>query len=344
MKNTLAIALSIAAAACVFSCAKTPDTGVNDANRRYFEAWLHVNHPELQPTGLGIYVMEETEGTGSEVTDKGCAFVDYVVADLEGNITSYSDKVTAKQMGTYDTTTYYGPAKWFTSAVGSSASIQAGIRNALIGMKVGGHKKVIIPSWLMNYKVYETEEEYLKNSTDGSAAIYDLYVRDFTDSIYNWEIDQIGKYFAANKDIYKGMTAADSIKAGFYYKELVAPTVTDTLKNDTTVYINYTGKLLNGLVFDTTIEKVAKDNGLYSASKSYEPVPVKMAANYEDIKLSGNSIIKGFALTLKQMSDNEKGTGIFWSQLGYGTNGNGSSIPGYAPLVFEIELVAKPED
>ncbi len=340
MKRTLSTALTVAAAICVFSCAKTPETGVNDANKRYFDAWLHVNHPDIKPTGLGIYVLEETEGTGAEVREDGCAFVDYVITDLEGNISSYTDKATAKQMGTYDTTTYYGPAKWFTA----EGVLQAGINEALIGMKVGGRKKVIIPSWLMSYKVYETEEEYLETSTDGSAAIYEISVADFTDSIYVWEIGQIGKYLAANQDIYKGMTAADSLRQGFYYKELTAPTVADTLKNDTTVYINYTGKLLNGLVFDTTLEKVAKDNGLYSATKSYEPLPVKMAADYNDIKLDGNEIIDGFALTLKQMSSNEKGVGIFWSQLGYSTGGNGSAIPGYAPLIFEIELVAAPED
>lgn len=344
MKTTLSIALSIAAALCISGCAKVQKTGANDANRRYFDAWLHVNHPGLQPSGLGIYVIEENEGDGAVVSDSGCAFVDYVVTDLEGNITSYSGKETAKQMGTYDTTTFYGPAKWFTTAVGSTSVLQAGIRDALIGMKVGGSKKFIIPSWLMSYKVYETTDEYMDNSTDGSAAIYEITVEDFTDSIYNWELDQIGKYLETNRNIFKGMTVKDSLKRGFYYKELVPPTVLDSLKNDTTVYINYTGKLLNGLVFDTTIEKVAKDNGLYSASRSYAPVPVKMAAKYDEIRLSGNEIIDGFALTVKQMGDNEKGIGVFWSQLGYGTNGNGSAIPGYAPLVFEIELVAKPED
>ena len=54
MKKTIAIALSIAAALCFFSCAKDPKPGANDANRRYFEAWLHVNYPDAKPTGLGI--------------------------------------------------------------------------------------------------------------------------------------------------------------------------------------------------------------------------------------------------------------------------------------------------
>jgi FKBP-type peptidyl-prolyl cis-trans isomerase len=39
----------------------------------------------------------------------------------------------------------------------------------------------------------------------------------------------------------------------------------------------------------------------------------------------------------------EKGMGVFYSPLGYSFNGSGSSIPGYAPLIFEIEIVAKPK-
>ena len=344
MKKTLSIALFIAVALGIFGCAKVQQVGTNDANKRYFDAWLHVNYPDLEPTGLGIYILEEKEGNGAEVADNGCVFVNYIARDLEGNISAYTDKETAKQMGDYDTTTYYGPTTWFTNVSETATSIQAGIREALIGMKVGGYKKFIVPGWLMSYYIYETEEEYLKKTTDGESAIFEVHIEDYTDSIKLWEIEQIGKYLAANQDIYKGMTVADSLQYGFYYKELVPPTVKDTLAADTTVYINYTGKLLNGLVFDTTIEKVAKDNGLYSASKTYEPMAVKMAADYSDIKLGGSSTIDGFALTLKQMSDNEKGVGIFWSWLGYQSSGSGASIPGYAPLIFEIELVAKPED
>lgn len=348
MNKTFSIVLSIAAALCVFSCAKVQQTGANEAERRYFDAWLHLNHPNLTPSGLGIYILEEKEGNGATVTDSGCAFVDYTITDLEGNITNYTEKETAKQMGTYDTTTFYGPETWFTSASEETSILQAGIRDALLGlnggspMKVGGSKKFIIPSWLMSYKVYETAEEYLEQSTDGSASIYEIKVVDFTDSIYNWEIEQIGKYLAANQGIYKGMTAADSLRQGFYYKELAAPTVADTLSADTTIYVNYTGKLLNGLVFDTSIEKVAKDNGLYKAGTSYGPVPVKLASDYSEIKLNGSTVIDGFALTIKQMGEDEKGIGIFWSKLGYQSSGSGASIPGYAPLIFEIELTAKP--
>ena len=59
---------------------------------------------------------------------------------------------------------------------------------------------------------------------------------------------------------------------------------------------------------------------------------------------SSGSIILGFAKTLWEMKAMEKGVGVFYSSLGYGYSGSGSSIPAYAPLIFEIELVAKPEE
>ena len=59
---------------------------------------------------------------------------------------------------------------------------------------------------------------------------------------------------------------------------------------------------------------------------------------------SGSTPITGFCQTLWQMGPMEKGAGIFYSGLGYGASGSGSSIPEYAPLIFEIELVEQPED
>ena len=59
---------------------------------------------------------------------------------------------------------------------------------------------------------------------------------------------------------------------------------------------------------------------------------------------SNSSMINGFALTLWQMRSMEKGVGVFYSPMGYSYNGSGSSIPPYSPLVFEIEIVAKPEN
>lgn len=352
MKKIFIPILSAVAAMMFAGCAKTVSDGPNDANRRYLEAWLQINLPDAVKSGRGIYVIEESAGNGAEVTEDGFVRVDYKVTDLDGNISSYTDKETAKQLGTYDTTTYYGPQFWTTH----SESIQAGLADAVIGMKVGGSKKVLVPGWLLSYKVYDNEKDYLALSSSNSDAIYEITVRDFTDDISAWQMEQIGEYFKANSDIFGNMSSADTLKLtiggeeqsfpGMYYCRTKAPSSDSEFPSDTTIYINYTGKLLNGLVFDTTDERTAKDNGIYSSSKSYEPVQINWGDAYSDITMgsSESSVITGFALTLWQMKPMESGIGIFTSDYGYSYSGSGSSIPGYAPLIFEIEIIEKPED
>ena len=344
------------AAACLLigGCAHTIEESTNDADKRYFDAWISLNAPGVKPEGLGVYVIDEKEGNGTEVTSDGYALVDYIASDLEGNISSYTSSQTAEQLGTHVETSYYGPKFWLTT----DGTMQAGILDALKGMKVGGSKKVIIPSWLMSYSTYKTGAEYLAHASNSSNAIYDFTVKDFTKDINQWQADSIVRFFS-NPDIKVAgkpaneifvndgapMTMADTVQAGFFYKQLSAPVDTTTFKKDTTVYINYVGKLLNGLVFDTNIQRVAQDNGLYSKSKTYGPAKITWGEKYSDITMgSGSSVIGGFALTLWQMRAMEKGVGVFWSPLGYNYSGSGASIPGYAPLIFEIELVAEPEN
>lgn len=365
MKKTLISALAFSTVLILGSCAKEVTIGQNDGEKRYLESWISVNYPEISPSGLGIYVLDETIGDGVTVGDNGLALVEYKITDLEGNISSYSDATTARQLGEYEESSYYGPKFWTTYPT----TIQAGLADAMVGMKAGGSKKVIIPNWLMTSKVYDNAEDYINppvdkdgNSTSSSYAhtVYEFTVKDYTEDVAQWQIDSIGRFFK-NKDIkidgtpanelFAGMTAADSVSTGFYYKKLPYKNMEDakdtiSFKKDTTVYINYVGRLLNGQVFDTNIENIAKDNGLYSSSKEYTPTSIKWGETHSDITMGSNnsSVIAGFSLTLWQMKGRDRGVGVFYSNHGYQSSGSGASIPGYAPLIFEIEFVGKPED
>ena len=365
MKKVILTISYIIAAIAVIGCAKTETIGPNDAYQRYFEAWMHVNYPDATPSGLGIYIIEDQQGSGVKVGEEGYILLDYKVTDLEGNISSYTDALTAQQLGKYNQTTYYGP-KFLTT---TKTTLPAGLRNAVVGQQVGTSRKVIIPSWLMSYKSYDTEEDYLNpplkkneeyDASSFSNTIYEFTIAGYTEDMEKWQIDSIGRFFAnrtvridgkpANETFVTStgaqMTAADSVSTGFYYKQIQAPVDTATFAKDTTVYINYVGKLLNGLVFDTNVERVAKDNGLYSASRTYKPTKIKWGEEYSELTMGddGSSVIAGFAKTIWEMRAMEKGVGVFYSTLGYSYSGSGSGIPGYAPLIFEIELVAKPEE
>ena len=159
-KNTLYIAL-FAAILMVAACAKENAGGPNDGNKRYMDAWMHLynqrNNTNIQPSGLGIYILDEKEGNGELTVKKdGYAFVECTTTDLEGNIGAYTSAEVAKQLGEYSEITYYGPSVWLTM----ESTIPAGLKEAIVGMKLGGYKKVIIPSWLMSYSTYDNGEAY----------------------------------------------------------------------------------------------------------------------------------------------------------------------------------------
>ena len=338
MKKWLYIAvLSLIAA----GCAREKSVNENVAAKRYFDAWLQVNYPNVPATGKGVYIVKDIPGTGASVSSEGdmFVFVTYTQRLLSGTVSATSDQEVAQQLGTYKAGTYYGPAPWLVN----KATLNAGIRETLQGMKVGGTRTAIIPGWLNVVADHDTAEEYLDSET-GTNNIYTLYVADATTDITKWELDSLERY---SKRV---LGAADSLVYGFYYKcrnpeEVEKETV---MPDDTTFYINYTGRLLNGLVFDTTIEDTAKFHGIYSTSRTYEPVAINKKEDYTKTSMGDDStseggLVDGFAYCCSLLRPFEKGTCTFYSTRGYASQGNGSSIPAYACLRFDIDVVKKPE-
>ena len=189
---------------------------------------------------------------------------------------------------------------------------------------------------------YDEPLRHGRGVASGTNGILELELVEVIPDIVKWETDSLGRYIPA---AFPGKTVADSLKYGFYYFRTGAPSSEDEFPTDTTIYINYVGRLLNGLVFDTNVKDTAKFYGLYSASRTYEPSTVTWFAadgTYSDIKLGESTVIDGFSYALSKMHPHEKGAAVFYSGLGYSSKGSGSSIPAYAPLRFDIEIVDKP--
>lgn len=96
------------------------------------------------------------------------------------------------------------------------------------------------------------------------------------------------------------------------------------------VKINYTGRLLDGTVFDTSVETVAREAGIFNQGRPYEPLAYTVGQM---------SLIKGWENGVMNQPQGSKLTLIIPSSLGYGPQGAGALIPPYSPLIFEIEIV-----
>lgn len=344
MNRTILYSVSLLALICAAGCAKETSNSSGVSDKEYFDAWMLVHYPDLDPTPLGSYVIEETEGDGELVGDyeqSPYVFVNYVISTLDGEIQSTTSEAVAKQVGTYAEGNYYGPRAW--SRIGNS--LYAGVDEAISSMRVGGTKKIIIPGWLFTESRYDTPEEYVEN-VSGTNYIYDIEVTGVEDNIIKWQIDSIGRYLSHN---FPGVSVTDSLRYGFYYIRTKEPTDTSAFPNDTTIFINYVAKRLDGQAFDTTVRDTARFYGIESGSVSYEPRQINWFGDGEDYRAitmgssSPSTLIEGFSYALWKMRPNEAGTCIFFSNLGYSSSGSGEMIPGYSPLRFDIEIVDKEE-
>ena len=117
---------------------------------------------------------------------------------------------------------------------------------------------------------------------------------------------------------------------GFYmFWQVSTKPERNSMSRGDTVTVNYTGKMLNKKIFDTSIEQVAKDNDIFTSKRKYEPL--RFVNGYGEF-------LDGFEFAISLMHPGEKATVIFPSILGYGTRSNGA-IPANSPLIFELDLV-----
>lgn len=356
-------------AALAAGCAKEIETAKNEDEKRYFESWIYVHHPDAEKAGNGIYIISSEEGKGDPIGDSTYVFVEYTARTLEGTVSSTTDSTLASQVegSSLDKTEYFGPVIW----TNKEYYIAAGIEDMLSGMRMGGRKTAAIPGWLMTTKRFGTSEEYLTDEdSDGSHGIYDITLLDATNDMTRWQLDSIGRFFGKTftpghpfKPFEGKSVKNDSVGFGYgvYYHELYhgIPLGDDSdskegdeedkeenhFPSDTTIFINYTGRLMNGKVFDTSILRIAQDNGL--SGGSYEPMEISWGETYSELKIgsgdNASNMVTGMARALWQMHPFGKSITLFYSDLGYGSTGSGSTIPSYSPLIFEIEIVEDPD-
>ena len=122
---------------------------------------------------------------------------------------------------------------------------------------------------------------------------------------------------------------ANTTASGLRYVINTLGTKPKPQKGDT-VYVNYTGRTLEGRVFDSSIEAEAKAAGLQQPGRTYEPI---------NFALSTSRVITGWDEGLLLLNEGSKAKFIIPSALAYGSQGMGADIKPYSTLIFDLELV-----
>lgn len=157
----------------------------------------------------------------------------------------------------------------------------------------------------------------------GSMLYFDIKLNKFqSQESYYMELQKEMESQKANEEVVlqqyikdKNITVApDSL--GLYYIETKAGKGANPTAGSV-VSVHYTGMLLNGQVFDSSIER-------------QKPI---------EFTLGKGEVIRGWDEGISKMKKGGKATLVIPSHLAYGENGRQPVIPPFSTLVFEVELI-----
>lgn len=98
-----------------------------------------------------------------------------------------------------------------------------------------------------------------------------------------------------------------------------------------TVKVNYSGQLIDGRYFDTSVEEVAIAQDIFNPNRPYAPL---------DFVLGSGRVIKGWDEGIALLKEGGKARLIIPSNIGYGANPRpGGIIKPYNTLIFDVELI-----
>jgi FKBP-type peptidyl-prolyl cis-trans isomerase FkpA len=146
----------------------------------------------------------------------------------------------------------------------------------------------------------------------------------------NAEIEKIkaDENIAMNKYIADHKLILKTTPSGLKYI-ITKPSLKLKAQKGDTLLVNYAGHTLDGKVFDSSIEAVAKSADLQQPGRKYEPIQVIVGTG---------GVIPGWDEGLLLLNEGSKATFIIPSSLAYGEHGQGDIKP-FSTLVFDIELV-----
>lgn len=136
--------------------------------------------------------------------------------------------------------------------------------------------------------------------------------------------DELIKDFLSENNI-----EAEKTESGLYYM-VTKETSGEKPEAGDTVKVNYVGKLMDGTVFDTSYEDVAREAGIYNEQRDYAPI---------EIPIGKGRVIRGWDEGIVLLNEGSEATLYIPSGLAYGPRAAGAAIPANSTLIFDVELV-----
>jgi FKBP-type peptidyl-prolyl cis-trans isomerase FkpA len=137
------------------------------------------------------------------------------------------------------------------------------------------------------------------------------------------ETADMNKYIAD-----KGL-ALTTTASGLKYR-ITAPSIKRKPVAGDSVQVNYTGRTVEGKVFDSSIEADAKAGGLVQPGRTYEPIAFRVGQGM---------VIPGWDEGLLLLGEGAKATFVIPSKIAYGERGAGEDIKPFSTLIFDVQLV-----
>jgi FKBP-type peptidyl-prolyl cis-trans isomerase FklB len=153
------------------------------------------------------------------------------------------------------------------------------------------------------------------------------------DAIFEKDVKAIAEYVDAS-DMVNVKELIDPVTGISIIWQEVSGSKSVITRGDT-IAADYTGRFLNDVVFDSSIDSVARANNIFRPQGIYVPIRFRTSSDVD-----GNRqprVIPGFELGLLQLERGDKATIIIPSELAYGNDAR-QGIPQNSVLIFEVEL------
>jgi FKBP-type peptidyl-prolyl cis-trans isomerase len=265
------------------------------------------NNITVKPTSLGMYILETKAGTGIKI-DTGCHVrLNYRISNLDG-----------KEL--FSTFERPEPVKFEFGKKIDTPGFEYGVSTLRNGSKARflvpstlaygtrGNGSLVPPYTTIVYDVditdVKTKAEFEKEQID-----FQKSEQMKSDSLKAMEPVLLAKYLKDSSITVK------PLPSGLYYIQVTAGTGPKA-EAGKTVKVHYTGKLLNGKVFDSS-----RDRG----------TPI-------EFMLGRGQVIRGWDEGISLMKQGGKAKLIIPSTIGYSDRDMGV-IPPYSTLVFDVELM-----